>query len=495
MGAAKITSEEEERVKVLSKEGKGTEEIAHILGRHRTAISRAKGRLGIEEEGSEVEKWIKDNPKVSEAFLYLKTRHGKLQYAGSLKKYCEWRELNPIELLEEAYNDLDKKPYERVAKAHVARFREELIASGKASKTVSVYLTAIKSFFGAFDIEMNGKSVKISVVNKEENNKHEFTIEEIKKLLDVCSIRDTAIFLVQFQSGLAVNELSNLRIKDIGTYENGKVEINQKDGIIPLHIKREKTNNHFHTFIGNDGRNAVEEWLRFRNSGNIFLDNPEVSEQAKVESGDDFLFVSYDRKRQKWGKLTTITIAKVMREYCRKLGWIDTSNFREEGRFNPFRPHALRMSFSSILKNAYVPWYFVEEMLGHRLTQTDRAYFNINEEKLFEAYKRAETLLSVSRVEEKITDEKYKELKEELQKRSGYIAELQSEINAQKEEREKEKQVREKLTERIEAMEGREDARAPYDDKMSVLMKRLIANPEMKELIKKELGEIKDEKH
>jgi hypothetical protein len=29
---------------------------------------------------------------------------------------------------------------------------------------------------------------------------------------------------------------------------------------------------------------------------------------------------------------------------------------------------------------------------------------------------------------------------------------------------------------------------------MTELMKRLIANPEMKELIKKELGEVKDEK-
>ncbi|RCV64456.1 hypothetical protein C5S53_08580 [Methanophagales archaeon] len=50
------------------------------------------------------------------------------------------------------------------------------------------------------------------------------------------------------------------------------------------------------------------------------------------------------------------------------------------------------------------------------------------------------------------------------------------------------------LEEKITALETREEARAPYDDKMTELMKRLIVNPEIKELIKKELGEVKDEK-
>ncbi len=50
------------------------------------------------------------------------------------------------------------------------------------------------------------------------------------------------------------------------------------------------------------------------------------------------------------------------------------------------------------------------------------------------------------------------------------------------------------LEEKITALETREEGRAPYDDKMTELMKRLIANPEIKELIKKELGEVKDEK-
>lgn len=47
------------------------------------------------------------------------------------------------------------------------------------------------------------------------------------------------------------------------------------------------------------------------------------------------------------------------------------------------------------------------------------------------------------------------------------------------------------IDDKIEVMEDREAARAPYDDKMTELMKRLLSNPEMKELIKKERKEVK----
>ena len=44
------------------------------------------------------------------------------------------------------------------------------------------------------------------------------------------------------------------------------------------------------------------------------------------------------------------------------------------------------------------------------------------------------------------------------------------------------------------AIKAREEAREPYDDKMTELMKRLLSNPQLKEWIKKELEEVKDEK-
>ena len=43
-------------------------------------------------------------------------------------------------------------------------------------------------------------------------------------------------------------------------------------------------------------------------------------------------------------------------------------------------------------------------------------------------------------------------------------------------------------------IKAREEAREPYDDKMSELMERLLSNPQLKEWLKKELEEVKYEK-
>jgi len=51
-----------------------------------------------------------------------------------------------------------------------------------------------------------------------------------------------------------------------------------------------------------------------------------------------------------------------------------------------------------------------------------------------------------------------------------------------------------RLREEMDAMKRREEARAPFDDKMTELMTRLLANPEIKELIQKELEGVKGEK-
>ena len=52
----------------------------------------------------------------------------------------------------------------------------------------------------------------------------------------------------------------------------------------------------------------------------------------------------------------------------------------------------------------------------------------------------------------------------------------------------------ENLSEEITGLEAEESEREPYDDQMTELMKRLITNPEIKELIRKEWKETKGEK-
>jgi len=87
-----------------------------------------------------------------------------------------------------------------------------------------------------------------------------------------------------------------------------------------------------------------------------------------------------------------------------------------------------------------------------------------------------------------------REIQDRLQDTQAAVKGYEDIISEQALDIAKLRQVYERLEGELEAMKAREDAREPYDDKMTELMKRLIANPEMKELIKKELGEIKGEK-
>lgn len=76
-----------------------------------------------------------------------------------------------------------------------------------------------------------------------------------------------------------------------------------------------------------------------------------------------------------------------------------------------------------------------------------------------------------------LDSKEYTELNEKIEDYKGALAARNGKIKG--------------LEDKIAGMEAREEARAPYDDKMTELMQRLLSNPELKELIKKELGEIK----
>lgn len=457
-----------DEVKALAEEGKGTTEIAKILGCDRRTVSRIRNELGIPvEEGSTVEKWIDKDVKVKAWLAKLKERHGRLQYAGALRRYCDIRDKAPDELLEEAWEDTQqRKPHERKLPDIMLIYKSKREEDGKAPNTIAYELSAIRSFYkkNGYDI-IERKELIERPRPRDENGKEVIYPDKMRELASIMIPMDKAMYLSAYQSGLSQKELLGLKIRDIKRIE---------DGIIRLPLRtRAKTGIQFWSFIGNDGREAIEAWLQKRNSGNLLPKNRQASMDAVVKSDDDFLFIGYDKRRGRWGRVSPTTFDKRMRDYCRQLGWlkIEDGGFKENGLRSRYRPHALRMSFSTILKSKNVAALHVEHMLGHAAAYNG-AYDVVNENDLFETYKRAEKHLSI-RPEPSKELESIEALRKELEARNGEMA---------------------KLREEMEVMKARDEAREPFDDQMTELLKRLMANPEIKELIKKELKETKDEK-
>ena len=409
--------------------GKKEEEIAHDLGISRSYIQVLKKKAGLTSSGSEIMKWIEKDQWLSDWIDECKAERTKYGYAHVMRKYCESRGKTPIELLREAEED-NKKPFEEKALKHeLIRFRKELRNGKITETTIKTYMAAILSFFRFHGVSL--PEIKNGRV-KNTNHKNEYSREKVREVINVCNPREKALFLCMFQSGLASNEVSHLRVKDL------KEEM---EGITILKLQRQKSGEFFTTFIGKDGTKAINDYLKLRNEGNLIPGRPDISKLAKVKSEEDYVFVTWDPVKQKWGKISVHHISRYMLNACQKLGWeIKTEGIK---RYNPNRPHALRASFATILINeGRIPKFFVDHMLGHSLDATDEAYFNARKNELFKYYKEAEHLLSVSDLE-KIPDSKYEELMIELHKRNGEITTLREEVDAMKQVRKKIDEVEE----------------------------------------------------
>ena len=427
-------------------EGKKDREIAKDLDISHSYVELLKGKAKLTKPGSEILTWVEKDKWLSDWVAECRAERTKYGYAVVMKGYCAFRGMTPIELLREAEADA-KKPFEEKALKHeLIRYRTYLRENKISEITIKSYTAAIMSFFRFFGVSLpeikNGGA-------KSANQKNEYDRKKLRELLSVCGPRETAIFLTMFQSGLAANEISNLRMRDLGEIE---------DDITILKLQRQKSKTFFTTFIGKDGTRALNDYLKVRNEGNLMPGRPDISRLAKVKSPEDYVFATWDSTKHVWGKITTAHISRYMLNACQKLGW----EIKNEGikKYNPNRPHALRSSFASILINeGRIPKFFVDFMLGHSLNGTDQAYFSAKKSELFKFYKEAEYLLSVSDLE-KIPDSKFEKVLIELHARNGKISELE---------------------EKITAMEARESEKEPYENIATALKN----DPEMRGMIKK----------
>ena len=416
-----------DEVKALAEEGKGTTEIAKIIGCDRRTVSRIRNELGIPvEEGSTVEKWIDKDVKVKAWLAKLKERHGRLQYAGALRRYCDIRDKAPDELLEEAWEDTQqRKPHERKLPDIMLIYKSKREEEGKSPNTIAYELSAIRSFYkrNGYDI-IERKELIERPRPRDENGKEVIYPDKMRELASIMIPMDKAMYLSAYQSGLSQKELLGLKMRDIKRIEDGIIRLPERT--------RAKTGIRFRSFIGNDAREAIDAWLQKRNSGNLLPKNREASMDAVVKSEDDYLFVGYDKRHGRWGRVSPTTFDKRMRDYCRQLGWlkIEDGEFKKNGLQSRYRPHALRMSFSTILKSKNVAALHVEHMLGHAAAYNG-AYDVVNEVELFETYKRAEKYLSI-RPEPSKELETIEELRMELEAMKVREAEKEEKIKGLK---------------------------------------------------------------
>ena len=343
------------------------------------------------------------DPTASRWFSTIVRDSTKHVYKSALKRYVEFTGLTPKQLIEEALEDTKKPVLERqdIVKKRLLEFYTwlkteapvkkrrkvdkdtivtEVVGKGLSDKMAHTYVNAIRSFYATFDIVVKFKGRSRLPKPKVTTRRLLLKPADVKRLIDHApTLRDRAIILVMFQSGIDVSTLCSLKYKDV----KNKLE----DHPLKLDLVRGKTGVEYYTFLGRDATEALKAYLNDLKAKGINLGD------------NDPLFVKYlyDKVITKDGKeikkpkpIKPHNVQVMLREVAKKAGFINGDE-----RFNPVSPHALRESFSSILVSNKVPTTIVDFFLGHELGELARAYQRVEVERLRQIYLEVEKHLSI----------------------------------------------------------------------------------------------------
>jgi len=337
-------------------------------------------------------------------------------YRSGFRLYVDYTQLTASQLIDEALEDVKKDQREKtdIVKQRLIGFYSWLIEKapkkgpggsetgklGLSSKICHTYVGAIRSFYSTYDVFIKLSRRSKLPEPKVENPRMILNNEDVKTLLDhTRTIRDKALILVMFQSGMDVSTLCSLKQKDVEG-------LGVKGAPFALALQRVKTGIEFYTFIGKDSITAILAYLADVKSRGIQL------------SSNDPLFLKESSKAFSKEGISTNLVQKTLRDAAVRSGLVQA----EEGKdFCPLNPHALRESFGSIMSNHGVPDSIVDFWLGHKSKGTDEAYKRRSLEELKHLYSDKEPLLSISN-----GGEQEKRLRLEIEEKSQ---QLQNVIN------------------------------------------------------------------
>lgn len=288
--------------------------------------------------------------KDSKAFLeYLYT---ELNYSeNTIKSYR-----NEIEKFKE-YLDMEEIDYLKINKDKVRSYLKYLDNLKYKNSSISRNISALRTFYRYLVIkERIEKNIFASIRNPKIEKKLPNYLTEIdmEKILDFRNIetykeniytnRDLLIMELLYDTGCRVDELVNIKLKNINETEKSIKVLGKgsKERVV---------------FYGDYAQDYLENYLMDRG---ILLNGKK----------SDFLFVSKESD-----KLTTRRIAQIIDDIVSMVAIK-----------NKVTPHTLRHTFATHLLNHGADIRSVQELLGHSSLSTTQVYTHISNERLREVY-------------------------------------------------------------------------------------------------------------
>jgi integrase len=373
----------------------------------------------------------------------------KRNYLFGFKDWLDFIDMTPTEQIKQRIQDtisqdLTQRTY---FESKWRQYKEFLEAKGDLSdSSIKTMLKIVASFFSRNSLPLNLKrgdweTTKIQRVKKKEwipSN------AEIRRLYAHANLRDRALLLTLYHSGLSEIDVVNLRIEDLkGLYENPETEH------YFIEKPREKTGHMQATCLSFECVHDLKAMLQER-------DNPQ----------EGYLFVSTTKKRGT--KLKVRAIHEAMRNLVMKA-------FGEE-KSKEFKTKSLRSAYNSALLRANIqPQELKDVMMGHK-RRGARASYSYDELTIKEAYSNAFQYLTINGIQSR------KDI-EELRK--AQLTQAKQIIQVIEENKDQKQEIEELKKEQKE----QEDRIMYYSDQLNFML-RLMDDPN-KELL---YDEVKDGK-
>lgn len=300
-------------------------------------------------------------------WLYGLEETSEINYLNALAEFCKVVDKSPKELLEQSFKEIEDRtpPWKLQINEWFSEYEAHCISNNRAKPTRDMRTGVIKNFFHFYKIttpKNNNRRRNKTHNLKVKNKRPALTKKDIKRALSSSrTLRLKAIILIQASSGLAISDVINLKIKD---FQEGLKDVVEGKQICQFHLRRQKTDKEFYTFISFEAVESIKEYLET---------------ERKEYGSEDFIFSNTFRNKP----VTTDMIQKDFRVLNERLKNIQ----KESGAYRAITSHMFRKFFNTQLSNAGMTYEIRKHLMGHVLPhKVDNSYYLENPNELYNAY-------------------------------------------------------------------------------------------------------------
>jgi integrase len=301
------------------------------------------------------EEWIEQHEDVK-AWLMDRPSNTKRIFVRELKTFCDELAISP-----EEWRELDKFKARDIAWKYV---------STKTVSNPSVAMTTmatLKSFYRnkngealPFDSARGGKHY-FHMVSKKAALEHIPNKTETYQIIDMASsLRDKAILLLLFQTGVRVNVIQHLKLGDVADQLDKDTIALKITGSLD-HKLRSRDIPFYYTFLNGEGALTLKRYVELAH---------------KERNPNKPLFYTEGQRK---GPISQTYILKIVKRCVRKCG------------LNPSTiwTHSIRKAFRKIVRQAEIDDDDKEQLMGHVIKGSREAYYdNKDAEVILAAYQK-----------------------------------------------------------------------------------------------------------